>query len=146
MVTHRETTSCFTKIYKVSTTTKMPTSWYQRLNALVKNYNTKTFCLTKINMCVFFSVIFHFGNSQRIFTILVSSYKMLSKSNTFIGISNFSSQIQKQYFSLSLFDFALLSELRNRPWKTNFIVVFLVLSFHNTWLNVISHGFVQDLW
>ena len=52
------------------------------------------------------------------------------------------------FFVLSLvtvFDWALLCDLQNRPWKTNFIV-FLVFSFQNTWLNVFSHGLVHDLW
>ena len=44
-----------------------------------------------------------------------------------------------------MFTLALLCELQNRLWKTNFIVL-LLLSFQNTWLNRFLHGLVHNLW
>ena len=96
IVTHRETASCFTKICKVSRNRQCSLLYTKDFITLVKHYNEKIFCLNKISLCVFF--IFHFDNSQRIFYhFLVSTNKMLSKSNTFIRIRIFLLKVKPLY-------------------------------------------------
>ena len=98
MVTHRDTTSCFTKICKVSRKKSMLTSLYQGKKTLVKHYNNKIFCVRKKSV-FFVVVIFHFGNLRRVFSyhFLISSNKMLSKSNTFMVISIFLLKVKTLY-------------------------------------------------
>ena len=93
MVTHRETASCFTKICKVSRKNQCSIIFIKDLKHKLKIIINKFFFFsTKKSLCFF---IFHFGNSQRNFYhFLVSTNKILSKSNNFNGITIFSNQIQ----------------------------------------------------
>ena len=114
---------------------------------------THSFSLSNPN---FFKIIFHWKIS---FPVFFSSKltKGYIKECTHLFLQQNSNLETVLFFGVSfgtVFNFALLCELQNRPWKTNFIVVFFVIISEHlvkcffSWLNpwpIIMFFFCFDL-